>query len=372
MGGTSVRTVLFVVPTLKGGGAERVIVTLLRQLDPARFRMVLAVVDTTNPVYRSDVPAGVEFVDLGSTRLRSALPGLLRVVWRVRPDLVFSTISYLNLALIAMKPIMPRRSAFIGRESTIVTELIKPFKLRALWRATYRAVYPRFDAVVCQSRYMQTDLVETYGMPREKTVVINNPVDLERVTGALETRRRRREPGGRLRLVCAGRLYPVKGYDLLLDALVLLRDLDVSLTIFGDGPLRAEVEARSAALGLERVVTLAGFHANPFRQIAEADALVLSSRYEGFPNVVLEALACGIGVISTPAIGGVSEILEGVAGCVLADAVSAEALARAIRAWASRPFEGIDPSVLDKYQLGEIAERYAQLFERVCTARQQR
>ncbi len=344
------------------------IVTLLRHLDPARFRLALAVVDGSNPVYRADVPAGVEFVDLGATRLRSALPKLWRVVWRVRPHLVFSTISYLNLALIAMKPILPRRTAFIGRESTIVTELIKPFKLRALWRAAYRAVYPRFDAVVCQSRYMQTDLVETYGMPREKTVVINNPVDLTRVTAALETRSHSRSPGGPLRLVCAGRLYPVKGYDLLLDALAQLGDLDVSLTIFGDGPLRAEVEARIAELGLERVVTLAGFHANPFRELAQADALVLSSRYEGFPNVVLEALACGIGVISTPAIGGVSEILEGVEGCVLADAVSAEALAAAIRAWAARPFEGIDPAVLDKYEIGAIVARYAALFERVCGA----
>lgn len=366
------RTVLFVVPTLKGGGAERVVVTLLRNLDPTRFRMLLAVVDATDAVYRSDVPAGIEFVDLGSTRLRNALPKILRLVWRSRPDLVFSTLSYLNLALAALQPVMPKRSAFIGREGTIVTELIKPFKLRALWRIAYRALYPRFDAVVCQSRYMQTDLVESYGMPREKTVVINNPVDLARVTGALATRRHRREPGGPLRLVCAGRLYPVKGYDLLLDALVLLRDLDISLTIFGDGPLRAEVEARIAALGLERVVTLAGFVANPFLEIARADALVLSSRYEGFPNVVLEALACGIGVISMPAVGGVSEILDGVAGCVLAESISAAALAVAIRAWASRPFEGIDPAVLDKYDLREIAERYAQLFERVCDSRQQR
>ena len=364
------RTVLFVVPTLKGGGAERVIVTLLRKLDPARFRMVLAVVDATSPVYRSDVPTSVEFVDLGSTRLRSALPKVLRLVWRIRPDLVFSTLSYLNLALAAMRPVMPRSCAFIGREGTIVTELIRPFKLRALWRVACRALYPRFDAVVCQSRYMQTDLVETYGMPREKTVVINNPVDLERVTGGLPSPRRRREPGGPLRLVCAGRLYPVKGYDLLLDALAQLRDLDIALTIFGDGPLRAEVEARIAELELERVVTLAGFQSNPFPQIAAADALVLSSRYEGFPNVVLEALACGIGVISTPAVGGVREILDGVAGCELAKAVSATALADAIRAWASRPFEGIDPSVLDRYRIGDIADRYAELFERVCDARQ--
>jgi glycosyltransferase involved in cell wall biosynthesis len=366
-----VRTVLFVVPTLKGGGAERVIVTLLRHLDPKRFRMVLAVVDARDAVYRGDVPEGVEFVDLGCARMRHAPWKVLRLVWRVRPDLVFSTLAHLNLTLAALRPVMPRRTAFIGREGTIVSENLKGFEYRSLWLAGYRAFYPRFDAVVCQSRYMQKDLVENHGVPLEKTVVINNPVDLERVSRALPTTRRpRRAVDGPLRLVAAGRFTQEKGYDLLIDALALLRDLDVSLCILGDGPLVPDVKQRAAEAGLADALTLVGFQANPFRFFAEADAFVLSSRYEGFPNVVLEALACGIGVIATPAIGGTPEILEGMAGCELAGEVSAPALAAAIRAWASRPFEGIAPTALDRYRSGEIAEQYSELFERVCDARQ--
>ncbi len=363
------RTLAFIVPTLQGGGAERVIVTLLRHLDPARFRMILAVVDTRDAVFRADVPAGVEFVDLSCRRMRNAAPAILRLVWRVRPDLVFSTLGHLNLTLAALRPVMPRRTAFVGREATIVTEHLKGFKHAALWRAGYRALYPRFDAVVCQSRYMQEDLVENHGLAREKTVVINNPVDLERLRGALPPRKERREPGAPLRLVAAGRFTNEKAFDLLVDALALLRDMEVSLCILGDGPLVPEVRQRVTRLKLERVVTLAGFQANPFRYFAEADAFVLSSRYEGFPNVVLEALACGIGVIATPAVGGTSEILEGVAGCVMASAISAPALAAAIREWAGRPFGGIASSVLDKYRTGEISDQYTRLFERVCDER---
>jgi glycosyltransferase involved in cell wall biosynthesis len=283
---------------------------------------------------------------------------------------VFSTLAHLNLTLAALRPVMPRRTAFIGREGTIVSENLKGFEYRALWLAAYRAFYPRFDAVVCQSRYMQTDLVENHGVPREKTVVINNPVDLERVTRALPPRRPPREVGSKLRLVAAGRFTQEKGYDLLIEALALLRDMEISLCILGDGPLVPDVKRRIAELGLERAVTLAGFQSNPFRWFAEADAFVLSSRYEGFPNVVLEALACGIGVIATPAIGGTPEILDGMAGCVLASAVSAPALAEAIRDWASRPFAGIPPSALDRYGTRAIADQYSSLFDRVCDARQ--
>jgi len=364
-----VRTVLFIVPTLRGGGAERVIVTLLRHLDPARFRIVLAVVDARAAVYRADVPASVEFVDLGCTRMRNAPLKILRLVWRVEPDVVFSTLAHLNLTLAALRSLMPRKSAFIGREGTIVTQMLSTFKHTGLWRAAYRALYPRFDAVVCQSRYMQKDLIENYGLAAEKTEVINNPVDLERVTRDLPPRKRRVDVQAPLRLVAAGRFGPEKGFDLLIEALALVRDLEISLCILGDGPLVAEIRGQILRLGLDGAVTLPGFQTNPFRYFAEADAFVLSSRFEGFPNVVLEALACGIGVIATPAVGGTREILEGVPGCVLASEVSAPALAAAIRDWATRPFDGIAPSVIDRYRASAIADQYARLFDRVCDQR---
>ncbi len=364
---------LFIVPTLRGGGAERVIVTLLRHLDPARFRMVLGVVDASQAVYRGDVPDHVGFVDLGCARMRHATWKVLRLIWRVRPDLVFSTLANLNLTVAALRPAMPRGTALIGREGTIVSEGIRSFRRRSLWFAGYRVFYPRFDAVVCQSRYMRDDLVEHHGMPREKTVVINNPIDLERIARGLPAQRRpRRAVGGPLRLVAAGRFGPEKGYDLLLEAIALVPELEISLSILGDGLLVPEVKRRAAELGLAHAVALVGFQPNPIPYFADADAFVLSSRYEGFPNVVLEALACDIGVIATPALGGTPEILEGLAGCELASEISAPALAAAIRAWASRPFRGIAPAVLDRYRGSEIAEQYARLFERVCDARQQR
>jgi glycosyltransferase involved in cell wall biosynthesis len=301
--------------------------------------------------------------------MRNAPLKILRLVWRVEPDLVFSTLAHLNLTLAALRSFMPGKSAFIGREGTIVTQMLAGFKHAGLWRAAVRALYPRFDVMVCQSRYMQADLVENHGLPREKSVVINNPVDRERVTRDLPPRRRRVDVRSPLRLVAAGRFGPEKGFDLLVEALALVRDLEISLCILGDGPLLPEVQKQISRLELDGVVTLAGFQANPFRYFAEADAFVLSSRVEGFPNVVLEALACGIGVIATPAIGGTREILEGVPGCVLANEVSAPALAAAIRDWATRPFDGIASSVLDKYDAGVIADQYSRLFERVCDQR---
>src|SRR5215831_17623412 len=99
--------VLFLIPTLTGGGAERVIVTILRHLDRGRFLPILAVVNTRDAAFMDDVPADVEFIDLRCRRVRYALPKLLKLIRQRRPDVVLSTLGYLNLALAILRPLLP-------------------------------------------------------------------------------------------------------------------------------------------------------------------------------------------------------------------------------------------------------------------------
>src|SRR5438874_636849 len=97
------------IPTLAGGGSERVLVTLLRHLDRTLFIPTLVVIDTRNAVFLNDVPSDVTLIDLGCTRVRYALPKLLRLIWRRRPDVVLSTLGQLNLALAILRPLLPNR-----------------------------------------------------------------------------------------------------------------------------------------------------------------------------------------------------------------------------------------------------------------------
>lgn len=359
------RQVLFLIPTLCGGGAERVIVNLLRHLDRSTFRLALAVVDTRKAVFLDDVPEDVEFIDLGCARVRYALPKIVRLIWQRRPDVVFSTLGHLNLALAIMRPLLPDRVRYVARETVVVSEIISDNWWSPLNRWAYRRFYGRFDSVVCQSEDMQADLVANFALPSGKTVVIHNPVDVERI------RRLAAEPlvtgfertdgeGGDapLHLVAAGRLVPQKGFDLLIEALALCGNPRLRLTILGEGPLHNDLERLSRNQDVTQQVRLVGFQKNPYPFFALADAFVLSSRFEGFPNVVLEALACGTPVIATPAPGGVKEVLEGMAGCVVADSVTAEGLARAIGLMSCG--RRLPPEVVDPYAVTKIVRRYEQ------------
>lgn len=357
--------ILFLMPSLRGGGAERIIVTLLRYLDRSKFRLALAVVGMREAVFRDDVPEDVEFIDLGCSRVRYAPPKIVWMIWKRRPDVVFSTLGHLNLALAIIRPLLPNKVRYMARETSIVSDVLRGYSLPGWWRWAYRCFYPRFDAVVCQSRYMRDDIVGEFGFPAVKAVVIHNPVDIERIrrlaNEPMATGMKREAGNGAeplIHLVAAGRMSPEKGFDLLIEALALCGDTRLRLTILGEGPLRGDLERLARDKGVAQQVCFVGFQKNPYPFFAQADAFVLSSRFEGFPNVVLEALACGAPVIATPAPGGVREILEGVAGCVVAKSLTAEGLADAIASFT--PGKRLPLDVVAPYSVESILERYSQ------------
>jgi len=357
------RSVLFLIPTLTGGGAERVIVHLLKHLDRSRFRLAVGVVDTRQSVFRDEVPPDVEFIDLGATRVRYALPVITTLIWKRRPDVVFSTLGHLNLALAMLRSLLPNGVRYIARETSIVSLVLRAYRMPAVWEALYQWFYKRHDLLVCQSRYMQEDLVERFGYPRDRSVVINNPVDAAQIRGLANAPVEQSAlRAGSISLVAAGRMTEVKGFGLLIEAIAILADPHIHLALLGEGPMLEGLKRLAVAIGVANQVEFVGFQSNPYAWFARADAFVLSSRYEGFPNVVLEALACGTPVIATPAPGGAREILDSIPECVVAEEVSAQSLAKAIASWMRGNRKRIDPAAIAPYTLDRIVAQYQQVL----------
>lgn len=368
------KKVLFVLAGLGGGGAERVMVTILRHLDRSRFEPHLALVEATGPLLE-DVPEDVPVYDLKAHRARYCVPAIVRLTWKVRPDVILSTLGYLNLMLIFAKPLLPGKTKLFVREGISVTAYLEiDGKYPKLWKWLYHHFYKKADKIICQSNYMLNDLEERFGVPRGKMVRIYNPVDIQRIR-KLADAHENPYPGDGPQLVTAGRLTYQKGIDLLLDALVVVRKAfpNVKLTILGQGELETELKTQCDRLGLGQAVHFLGFQSNPFPSFKHADIFLQCSRYEGLSNVVLEALALGTLVVAMDCPGGSREIADNNDGLTLVEsnnAVSfAKAIVKALSENTSTRLKAGYPAFMERFCVKTVVAQYESMLEGVVRPR---
>ena len=356
--------ILFAIPELDRGGPDRVLFEVLTKLDRRRFAPSL-LVSTRKGHYFSKLPADIP-VSVVDGRY-PALPAL-RHVRREAPRVVFAT-QRMILTLGFVSPAFPRSTRVVMRQANDVSadwgSLVEksPIKHR-LSRGLLFSSLRRADAVVCQSEAMRRDLQTLLG-GRAHLHVIANPVDVDAVARAAQARTV--SVPGSPALVSVGRLAPQKGYDLLLPAIAALRTRHpkLHLTIYGDGPDRAALEAQAGSLGLASHVTFAGQTSEPpLPAVRAADLFVLASRYEGFPNAALEALACGTPVVLTDCPGANRDIvLPGVNGRLATHAQLADTIEQALADRYDR--EAIQRTTRERYAAPQIVGAYERLFAEV-------
>ncbi len=350
----------FVLPSFAGGGAERVMLTLLGALDPARFEVELAVFDASGPL-ADLIPETVAVRELRRRRLRRAVPALVRWLRAWHAEAAVSTFGYVNLALLAVRPLLAARTRILVREANTPSLSLAELRAPALTAAAYRLLYPTADAVLCQHQGTASEMAGRFRVAPERVRLLPNPVDTERLRAAAHAPRR--APGPGRRFVAAGRLTHQKGFDRLIDLFADTGPED-RLVVFGEGPDRDALERRARWRGVEKRVLLAGFECEPWPWYAGADALLLPSRWEGLPNVALEALACGTRVIATLESGGVAEIAEAAPEGAVRVVPWGHAFARAVSAVRPDVADRPRPSLLPRaYELGTVVGRFVDILE---------
>ena len=331
---------------------------LASALDRQRFAAEIVVLSGHGPLAAS-VPPRIPVHDLRRPRLRHAMPALVVVLHRLRPRAVIPTLGYLNLALLAARPLLPLTRIF-PREANLPSVSIGALPSPALGRLAYRYFYPRADGVLCNARIVAEALARECGVAPARIHLIDNPIDVVRIRATASPAIR--ADGAGPRFVAAGRLTHQKGFDRLIDLFATLAP-DAHLTILGDGPDRAALEARAASRGVAARTSFAGFQALPWPFYAGADAFLLPSRWEGMPNAALEALACGTPVIATPESGGIGEVAATAAPDAVTVATWDGEFAGALRAVRVRPVATLRESLLpERFTLARATDALARVL----------
>lgn len=366
----SLRIALF-VPNLHGGGAERVFVNLARAIQPLVASVDLVVGSRTG-VY-VEQSRGIHVVDLGARRVASAILPLARYLRDQRPTLLMAAMPHANLAAIMAARLAGGRTRVVVSVHADVLQMwrLASRKERIVFLAT-RLGYRFAHGLIGVS--VGTLASERYFLSRAMPPLnraIYNPI-LSADEPALPLRHPRVGwPQGEERvIVAAGRLSEQKDFATLLEAFARLPSRSsCRLCIFGEGPLRADLQQMICRLDLADRVSLAGFAPDIRSSFARADLFVSSSRFEGFGNVIVEALASGCPVVSTDCPSGPSEILAGGRFGVLTPVGDPDAMAKAIQS----VLEGRGPvfdtkEAVAPYRADVVAREYVRFFER-CVGR---
>ena len=305
-------------------------------------------------------------------------PLALRRRWSKRaPDVIITSANDVACLTLLFRDLGLRRTRVIASQHQSLSAprlaAAGPTRLKLeLLRAGMRLLLPKADAVIAVSAALSMDMQTELGLLPSQINVIHNPIVLPELDALINERAEWPWPDNDApTLVFAGRLATEKRPDLLLDSFRLMRDRSARLLIVGDGPCTAEVHSRVREHGLEARVRLVGHVSNVYPFISRSKALVLCSDFEGFGNVLVEAMACGVQVIATDCPNGPAEILDGGAYGRLVPCGDASALAQAMEE-AISGWPRVDPNRLRArardFTLEKAMAAYMHILNRVAPA----
>ena len=363
------RPIAFFIPTMDGGGAERVVINLLKGMVAHNLPLDLILANAEGP-YLNLIPKQVRTIDLAAGRVVKAIAPLVRYLRTAKPKVIISHLNHANVIALVAKQL-----AFNNTKIVVVEHNTFSVAQSSLFRGHFipplmKLLYPKADAIVGVSQAVARDLEQGLSLAAETVKTIYNPVvDRELLAKKNNYIGHPWFQSQTIPVILAvGRLTEQKDFPTLLRAFALLRQkIPARLLILGEGELRQELEMMVKQLGIAEAVTLPGFVPNPQDYMSKASVFVLSSRWEGLPTALIEAMACGCPVVATDCPSGSKEILaEGKYGKLI-PVGDAEALSTALMGTLQNPPQS--RLLIDRakdFEIQNSVSDYLNLIEDIC------
>lgn len=334
--------VIFIIPSLEPGGAERVFAFVSQNLNPECFQSQLLVIG-----HKKDSSYNIENVPvsyLNQKRVLYAVPSVIKFLKINKPNIVLTSIGHLNLIAGGLSQIF-RNTRFIIRPTNIQTDTKKTW-----WE---NKCISWVDTVICQSQDMSQNFQQIYGTSSNKISIIQNPItNDDTITVSDEITKFQN-------FITVGRLNKIKGHARIIDLVSRLKE-DFHYTIIGDGPERENLFAKIESYGLRDKITHIPFTNNVNGYLVKNDLFLQGSYSEGFPNAALESCTMGTPVLAFDVPGGTKEIIQtGVNGYLVK---SEEAYIDALIGQPNWSRDKIRKSVLDKFGAKIIIKKYEALL----------
>lgn len=307
------KRIAFFIPDLSDGGAQKVVVNLLKGMTDRGVTLDLLLAHAEGP-FLEQVPSHVRVINLGVSRVAKAILPISNYLQTDQPWALISHLNYANVAVVLANQIARQNTKLVLVEHNTVSAHKSKVRSFKFVNGLMKLFYPKAEFIVAVSEAASRDLEQHIGYQTGGVKTIYNPI----VNPELSIKAKAPlnhawfQPDSPPVFLAVGRLIEIKDFSTLIKAFARVRQKTIArLAILGDGELRADLEKLIQDLGIVEDVWLGGFVDNPYAYMSKATALVLSSRSEGLPNVLIEAMACGCPIVSTDCLSGPREILEG-------------------------------------------------------------
>ncbi|MCK4783874.1 MAG: glycosyltransferase [Desulfobacteraceae bacterium] len=366
--------VAFFVPSMRRGGAERVMLNLAIGLRERGLRVDMVLAKAEGP-YLCEIPPEIKVVDLGASRISTSLAALIRYLRQARPAGLISTMDHTNIAAILAKRLAHVDTKIVATvHNTTSVKLSSDSELKPGRRLKIKVVlllvrmlYPRAHAVVAVSEGVANDIAKLASICRSRIEVIYNPVITRDLKSKSKSNVKHKWLAEKDRpvLIAVGELSTQKNFWNLLRAFKrVLEQRPARLIILGEGKERNSLESLIVELGIAGEVDMPGFVDNPYNYMANSDVFVLSSDWEGLPTVLIEALGVGTPVVSTDCPSGPREVLQGGRIGRLVPVGNWEMLAEAIISTLDEPRKAVDPEALKPFTKDAAVDAYLNLLRK--------
>lgn len=376
------KKILFFTSSLSGGGAEMHLLRVTNYLDRRQFKISLALAKSGGS-YESFLESDVNVnyllanqIPSSTARMLLAIQPLRSLIKREKPDIICSVLDHASLSgFIATQGLLKPPKIVVCVQNPPSINYSNPWHpINRLILSLIPRLYPKADRIIALSQGVAEDLQELVPTISDRISIIYNAGVDDRVINQSKEPIPEEKPRNVPLIVACGRLTEQKGFPYLIEAMAKVRQhIPAHLWILGEGKLRPQLERQIQQLGLSDCVRLLGFKNNPYQYMATADVFVLSSLYEGFGNVIVEAMACGTPVIATDCPYGPGEILTNNVNGLLVPIKNVLALSDAIIELLSRPEHRQKLSEhgqqrADSFHARTIADKYGQLFQNLLTS----
>ena len=354
-------------PSFRIGGTERVMVHLLHGFINKGLIVDAVVINAQGP-FRKELPSGVNLVDLGSKRALTSLLPFISYLYKNHPEAVLSAATRVNIIAILAVLFSRKSIRLVVSERSYLTQK-KKYSSKFWDKLSHQLIkllYPYADSVVTVSQDANQDFMNFSNLDPKKITTIYNPVPVDYIQKAANEKifHPWLETSEVPVILAVGRLSRPKNYPLLIDAFNILRQRrKCRLLIIGEGEERAKIQQLVQSSTFTEDIWLLGKTDNPYPYMARADVFVLSSSWEGFSNVLVEALACGATVVSTDCHSSPAEILQNGKFGRLVPEDDATALADAIEVSLDHPMPSKQSiKRAQQFSVEKAVQKYLQLL----------